>query len=813
VSAIPQIAALSPAALAAAIAQALGHGRERNSNGTWRTFCPAHNDESGDNPSLDVSVKNGRVLLYCQTRHCPQNAIIAELKARGLWPDRPERRRLTLAEFSEKKKLPVDFLLANGVTEVESYGVPALHFRYYLEDGSPAPRYRVRTALDGERKLFWDRVGKGKGNIAPYGLERLPEARKRGLIALVEGESDALTCWLHDYPALGFPGATTVPKLLTPDVLNGISKLIVSQEPGDAGKKFRDDILAKLDIFNWAGKVRIVHWAAGLKDPNELHRADPEAFNQKFAEMVTAAELVDLSDRLPRPFIDADAYLSNTTAAAWEALLAANHTSPPRLYLYNGLLTRLERDDDAVVLREMTEPIMRNEITNITIWLKRQQTEPADPTKHQIENILATENPGLPHLRRVTRVPIFAPDGTLLNTPGFHDGILYVPERDLVVRPVSAKPNSDELAEALKWIEEMLCEFPFVSDADRAHAIALLLLPFLREMIKGPTPIHGVEAPQPRSGKGLLFENLLAVGIGRSYAHYGPPNQVDAELKKEITAALRDGNLAIVFDNVKSIVQSPELASATTKPFWTGRILGISADLRVDPLMVIWVIAGNNLSFTSEIQGRTIRIKIDAKTDKPEDRTFSKNLDIWVRDEHRGDLIWSVLTVIQYWISQGMPKPSVTLLGKFEEWTRVVGGVLETGGIPGFLSVRPSDNQSARDRNAAAWSELVTKWWEQYGGAEVKVSELFTIALTVEDFYLGKADATEKAQRLSFGKSLNGHEGYVIATMELEPKEGEQDRGLFSSSPLPAKLTITYTGTTRKRGGWKLIESEKKETE
>jgi hypothetical protein len=265
VSAIPQIAAFSPDALASAIAQALGHSRERNSNGTWRTFCPAHNDESGGHPSLEVTVKNGKVLLCCQSRRCPQRDIIAELKARGLWPDRPERRRLTIAEFAEAKKLPADFLLANGVAEVESYGVPALHFRYYLEDGSPAPRYRVRVALNGDRTMFWDRVGKGKGDITPYGLEHLPEARKRGLMALVEGESDALTCWLHDYPALGFPGATTVPKLLMPGMVRDISKLIVSQEPGDAGKKFRDDTLAKLDIFNWAGKFALFIGPPDLK--------------------------------------------------------------------------------------------------------------------------------------------------------------------------------------------------------------------------------------------------------------------------------------------------------------------------------------------------------------------------------------------------------------------------------------------------------------------------------------------------------------------------------------------------------------------
>jgi hypothetical protein len=806
VSAIPQIAAVNPEALAAAIAQALGHGRERHSNGTWRTFCPAHNDEGGGHPSLDVNAKSGKVLLYCQTRHCPQKDIIAELKSRGLWPDRPERRRLTLAEFAEKKKLPIDFLRDAGVAEVESYSGPVLHFRYYLEDGSPAPRYRVRVALDGDRNLFWDRLGKGKGAITPYGLERLPDARKRGLMALVEGESDTLTCWLHEYPALGFPGAMTVPKLLTPGMLRDIGKLIVSQEPGDAGKKFRNDIVAKLNVFNWAGEVRIVHWPTGLKDPNELHRADPDAFNQKFAKMVNAAELIDLSDRLPRPLIDADGYLPETTTAAWEALLQANTTQPPRLYSYNGRLVRLERED--VVLRELSEPIMRNEITRITIWLKNQQTEPADPTKHQIENILATENPGLPRLRRVTRVPIFAPDGNLLSTPGFHDGILYIAERNLVVEPVPAQPTSDDLVCALKWIDELLGEFPFVADADHAHAIALLLLPFVRELIRGPTPLHGGEAPQPRSGKGLLLETLLMVGIGTNYAHYGPPNERDEEVKKEITSALRDGVLAILYDNIKSTLRSAELASAITKPFWTGRILGLSADLRVDPLTVIWVTAGNNLSYSNEMQGRALRIKIDAKTDRPEDRVFKKktSLDIWAL-EHRGELIWSALTLVQYWISQSSPSPSVAPLGKFEEWSRVLGGVLETCGISGFLSVRPSDNRSAKDRDTAAWCEFVSKWWEKHGDAEVKSATLFEIASGIEGFYLGKVDATEKGQRQSLGSSLNKHLDWVISTME--PEVGQDGHPI--SSTLPPKVKITFTGTSRKRGGWKLIDSEQKE--
>jgi len=308
---VPQIAPISPEAHSARIARELGHGRETKTNGTWRTNCPAHEDGS---PGLEVTVKNGKVLLKCWNGGCAQDAIIAALKDRGLWPDRPERRRLTLAEFVEAKKLPIAFLKANDVVEAHGQYGPVVRFYCRLEDGTLAPRYRVRVALNGPKKLFWDRVGKG-GRITPYGLDHLAEARKRNYLVLVEGESDALTLWLHDVPALGLPG-NTMASLLTPAMLEGITRIIISQEPGESGRKFRDDIIAKLRAFRWPGNVRIVHWPEAVKDPSALHIADPDAFNQKFERMIAAGELVDLSGQTRVPIIDANQYLPETTRAA-----------------------------------------------------------------------------------------------------------------------------------------------------------------------------------------------------------------------------------------------------------------------------------------------------------------------------------------------------------------------------------------------------------------------------------------------------------------------------------------------------------------
>ncbi|MBW1953773.1 MAG: hypothetical protein JRI66_11970 [Deltaproteobacteria bacterium] len=65
------------------IAQALaGERRPQRAGSGWLTWCPAHADER---PSLSVSEDGGKLLVYCHAG-CPQEAIVAALKERGLWP-------------------------------------------------------------------------------------------------------------------------------------------------------------------------------------------------------------------------------------------------------------------------------------------------------------------------------------------------------------------------------------------------------------------------------------------------------------------------------------------------------------------------------------------------------------------------------------------------------------------------------------------------------------------------------------------------------------------------------------------------------
>jgi len=194
----------------------------------WIAKCPAHDDKE---PSLSITTKGDKVLLHCFAG-CSQEDV---LKAVGL----ETGPGLTLEEYARAKRLPVDFLESNRVTERKFYGKPAVRIAYYDDMGREAkPRYRV--SMTGKARFFW---AKGAKAIA-YGLWRLKVAKEAGYIVVVEGESDCHTLWYHDVPALGIPGASLWRSEYA-DYLEGL-RVYVWQEPDKGGKQFVADVCASL---------------------------------------------------------------------------------------------------------------------------------------------------------------------------------------------------------------------------------------------------------------------------------------------------------------------------------------------------------------------------------------------------------------------------------------------------------------------------------------------------------------------------------------------------------------------------------------
>jgi putative DNA primase/helicase len=229
--------------------------------GEYIAFCIAHNDQH--NPNLHVGEDEaGNVLVWCSAG-CSQEQVLVALGERGvgkadLFANRNSQgggrvpiaskptatlQPCTLEAYSEKKKLPIEWLREQGLSDVHYAGKPAVRIVYFKGDGTEgAVRFRLalEKAEDGADNRFrWRKSSKP----LLYGLWRLGQARDTGYAVLVEGESDAQTLWYHGFPALGIPGATNWRNEWASE-LEGIEKVYAVIEPDHGGETLWDRLAA-----------------------------------------------------------------------------------------------------------------------------------------------------------------------------------------------------------------------------------------------------------------------------------------------------------------------------------------------------------------------------------------------------------------------------------------------------------------------------------------------------------------------------------------------------------------------------------------
>ena len=187
---------------------------------------------------------------------------------------------LTLADYAEAKRLPIEFLNKIGLRDAQYRNAPAVRIPYFGPDGTVVMRFRV--ALTGKIQFYWQKGSKP----CLYGASDSPHLARDGYAVLVEGESDAQTLWFHGFPSLGIPGAGNWREDRDAPLLADVPVIYVVIEPDKGGATVLD-WLARSSI---AERAQLVRLPAGTKDPSALYLADPEGFVAAFQKALEAAE-------------------------------------------------------------------------------------------------------------------------------------------------------------------------------------------------------------------------------------------------------------------------------------------------------------------------------------------------------------------------------------------------------------------------------------------------------------------------------------------------------------------------------------------
>ena len=455
-----------------------------------------------------------------------------------------------------------------------------------------------------------------------------------------------------------------------------------------------------------------------------------------------------------------DRPLRDVTADALRALGGA-----PDVYQRGGILVRMQRDDD---MRPLIAPLgidaMAGELARCAEFARMdgrtKRFVVTDPPPRVVRDVLTRPSYDLRTLAGIVEVPVVRADGSILATTGYDVGsrLIYDPDPSLRVPPVPDKPTRADVVRARTLIvDELLGEFPFAGDSDRAHAAALLLEGFLLVLIDGPTPMILIDAPSAGTGKGLIADMLVLPAFGTAVGNLSEAGD-DAEWRKRLTALFLRGTRLVRVDNITQPLESASLAMALTTGYWEDRVLGASTMVRV-PVRCVWTATGNNVVASTDIARRMVPIRLDAQMERPWLRDGFRHQDLrgWALD-HRGDLVAAALILIRAWVNAGMPAGEHPRLGSYESWSRVVGGILHHAGIAGFLGNLDNLYASA-DNELERWRAFIGLWWDAHNGNDVPVGELFMLAKDMDWPFRSDRD---QAQRTEFGMALGRQQKRVI---------------------------------------------------
>jgi hypothetical protein len=486
-------------------------------------------------------------------------------------------------------------------------------------------------------------------------------------------------------------------------------------------------------------------------------RCAPPLPDEEVRQIAGSAGIYQPEAPVDLPRIDAgDKNLGRVTDLAWKAVVARN--KPERLFLQGGTPVRTKsHESDEITIELITADRLRYECDRAAYWCRQDRREGVEvrafPPVGVVKNMLAHPHPPLPALASITRTPLYASDETLIVQRGYtpRDGILYVPPPTFRLPQLPERPSNEDIAHARQLIEDdLLGDFPFISQAEKAHAFALILQQFVRRLINGPTPLYLIEKPSAGTGATLLIDVLTHIVVGRPLAAMSEGRN-EEEYRKRITAKLRQMPQLLVIDNVTRL-DSPALAAALTSVEWEDRLLGYSEIIRL-PVQCGWVATGNNPPLSREVARRTLRIRLDARCERPWLRDAHHfrhpNLRSWVK-AHRSELIWAILVLLGAWLKAGRPKGSRSF-GMFESWAESMSGILEVAGVDGFLTNLEEFYESA-EAETNAIKEFVAAWARRFGSTKVEVSQLFGVTFDCDLLDLGAGN--ERRQRIVLGKLL-----------------------------------------------------------
>lgn len=432
--------------------------------------------------------------------------------------------------------------------------------------------------------------------------------------------------------------------------------------------------------------------------------------------------------------------IDEIAADVWRGLEARS----VEIYRAGGRLVRLVDAGRGPVMEALTGDSFAYMLGESFFWVDARKKKVPLPPAAIVRALLSTPPASVRELVTVAAAP-FLWGAEIVDRPGYH-----APSGIYLSGLTSWRPMPQ--AEIMEVLEDWWGDFPFARDCDRAHAVSLALLPFVRPAIAGPVPLHLIEAPLQGSGKTLLAQCALGPGLGGRKVAAERLGEDEGEVEKRIASILLSSPPAVLLDNQRGRLGSPALEAVLTSDSLSVRLLG-GNERRELAARAVWVLTSNNAALSTDLVRRTVSVRLDHGVESAAQIQSWRHPDLWGWTLENGDrLRAALLSMIWIWIQRGRPAPAQSL-SSYGGYSAIVGGILSACGVPGFLGDR-AELAAGADPEGAEWAAFVRAWATAYGSELANAASLRALAYSSGYLDAVLGDGGERSQQIRLGRAL-----------------------------------------------------------
>jgi hypothetical protein len=458
-----------------------------------------------------------------------------------------------------------------------------------------------------------------------------------------------------------------------------------------------------------------------------------------------------------------DRFLWDLAHEAIRALCVAN--ADATIMVRDRSLVSVVRSETGYSIEPFTFVKLRTKLSMVADWVREEgeKLKKVSPLKDVVESVLefGFYPPEIPILKGISSSPKLGPNGKFYKHHGFdpHSGYFVTGDGPW------PEWEGDGNSAARFLVTELFSDFPFAEKASLANALALLLTPFVRGEVAGQVPLFFINAPMKESGKTVLAQGALCPGTGSMFEVNQIPG-VEEEMQKSLLALLSEGQQAVIYDNLKSRLNSETLEACLTSGFFKCRMLGTNRTKKVFT-NAIFVVTANHGKLSDDFLRRTVYISLRPVVNNKQHRQKWRHAPFleWVA-ANEFLLASAAFKMVETWVDAGRPDGSKRK-NSYDRWTLTISGILEACGVSGFME-NDVDLDEQGDDEIEQWAYFAVRASERFGmKQDIEVADLCTLALE-EKFFDGvfSKAANDRGRSIAFGRAIARKIDHIFAINE-----------------------------------------------